>query len=418
MLEFYVAGQTLKLYTPVIAADTLHYLTGVVHFTGDEWDGYAKWIHFTQGEGLGATVYDVALTDDAFDETAELTLTVGEWNVYMTGTLDTARLTTVPLILTVKASGLIDAPLHPMPQSVAEQIDSKASTALAYAAAVKAARDHGELDGADGRSFTIRGFYDTYADMIAHAAAPQAGDAYGVGTAVPYDIYLWDEIHGIWKNNGPIQSGKGLQGDPGPVFTPNVDASGNISWTNNGGLDNPTTRNILGPTGATGPAGADGADPYDYAVEHGFTGTEETFYTGLVAAPYHNARHAPTGADPITVETGNLASGAVTTAKVGDGQVTLAKLASDAKIHRGTINIGSSWSGSGPWTQTVTVSGATITSNTKVDLQVDATLAASMVNNACTALFITNSSGTLTLTAVTGKPAAQNNVQVVYYETV
>ena len=349
----------------------------------------------------------MALTDDAFDETAELHLTAGEWDVYLTGTLDTARLTTVPLILTVKASGLIDAPLHPMPLSVAEQIDSKATTALAYAAAVKAARDHGELDGADGRSFTIRGFYDTYADMIAHAADPQAGDAYGVGTVLPYDIYLWDDLNGVWKNNGPIQSGKGLQGDPGPVFTPNVDASGNISWTNNGGLDNPTTRNILGPTGATGPAGADGADPYDYAVEHGFTGTEETFYTGLVAAPYHNARHLPNGADPITVETANLSNGAV----------TFAKLAADARVKVGTINISGTWSGSGPWTQTVTISGFTPTSKTKVDIQPNATLIASMVSNGVSGLFITNSSGTLTLTAVTGKPAAQNNVQVTYYET-
>ena len=52
----------------------------------------------------------------------------------------------------------------------------------------------------------------------------------------------------------------GQDGATGPYFTPAVDASGNISWTNNGGLPNPTTMNIKGPTGADGNDGADGQD--------------------------------------------------------------------------------------------------------------------------------------------------------------
>ena len=39
------------------------------------------------------------------------------------------------------------------------------------------------------------------------------------------------------------------QGLVGPYFTPSVDVSGNLSWTNNGGLANPTTVNIQGPAG-------------------------------------------------------------------------------------------------------------------------------------------------------------------------
>ena len=82
MLECYVSGQSLKLYTPVIAADSLHYLTGRVHFSGADWDGHSAWLHFRQGE----TVYDVALdTEGAFGEEAELSLTLGEWTLYLTG---------------------------------------------------------------------------------------------------------------------------------------------------------------------------------------------------------------------------------------------------------------------------------------------------------------------------------------------
>lgn len=39
------------------------------------------------------------------------------------------------------------------------------------------------------------------------------------------------------------------QGLVGPTFFPTVDANGNISWTNNGGLPNPATQNIRGPEG-------------------------------------------------------------------------------------------------------------------------------------------------------------------------
>lgn len=44
----------------------------------------------------------------------------------------------------------------------------------------------------------------------------------------------------------------GTDGTNGATFTPSVDASGNISWTNDGGLPNPQTVNIKGATGDDG----------------------------------------------------------------------------------------------------------------------------------------------------------------------
>lgn len=40
--------------------------------------------------------------------------------------------------------------------------------------------------------------------------------------------------------------------EDGATFTPSVDVSGDISWTNDKGLPNPTARNIMGPQGADG----------------------------------------------------------------------------------------------------------------------------------------------------------------------
>ena len=45
-----------------------------------------------------------------------------------------------------------------------------------------------------------------------------------------------------------------FKGNTGAVFTPSVDVNGNISWTNNGELENPATMNIRGPEGKRGAA--------------------------------------------------------------------------------------------------------------------------------------------------------------------
>lgn len=59
---------------------------------------------------------------------------------------------------------------------------------------------------------------------------------------------------------GP-QGPKGEKGDTGArgiTFTPVVDSKGNISWSNDGGLENPQTVNITGPQGDTGAKGDTG----------------------------------------------------------------------------------------------------------------------------------------------------------------
>ena len=327
MMEFYVSGQSLKMFTPVTAADSLKYLTAQFHFTDDDWDGYTRWAHFRKGE----TVYDIELDEeDRITEEDALNLTTGEWEIYLTGTKDAARLTTIVVILTVKESGLIDAPLHVLPQSVAEQIDAKAAQALLTAQAVKAAADAGKFNGKDGKSFEIKGYYASTAALEEGVPAPAPGDAYCVGSAAPYDVYIYDGVSGEWINNGTIQGAKGDTGAAGTTFTPHLDGNGNLSWTNDGGLDNPETQNIRGAKGDKGETGAAGKSAYAAAVEAGYTGTEATFYAALTAMPYHNARHLPDGADPITVKAGNIEASAVETAKIKDGAVTRAKLAQDA----------------------------------------------------------------------------------------
>ena len=64
------------------------------------------------------------------------------------------------------------------------------------------------------------------------------------------------DIQSLELNGG---TGTGVSGEDGATFTPSIDTNGNLSWTNDKGLDNPATVNIMGPTGPQGPKGDVGA---------------------------------------------------------------------------------------------------------------------------------------------------------------
>ena len=51
----------------------------------------------------------------------------------------------------------------------------------------------------------------------------------------------------------------GAKGANGTTFTPSVSSAGVLSWSNNGGLNNPTSVNIKGPQGQQGAKGDAGA---------------------------------------------------------------------------------------------------------------------------------------------------------------
>ena len=168
--------------------------------------------------------------------------------------------------------------------------------------------------GETGSGFKVLGYYGTKAALdAAQKATAEAGDAYGVGTEEPYDIYIFDGITGEFINNGLLQGAKGETGERGPqgiqgpkgdpgkdgakgetgergpqgiqgpkgdpgkdgadgapgkdgtngrdgvTFTPAMSAAGDLSWTNDGGKANPQTVNLKGPKGDTGAKGEPGA---------------------------------------------------------------------------------------------------------------------------------------------------------------
>ena len=106
-----------------------------------------------------------------------------------------------------------------------------------------------------GTGFTIRGFFATAEALAAGVDAPETGDAYGVGAAAPYDIYIYDGAVGAWVNNGPLQGAKGADGVDGiDGVTPVIGANGN--WYLG---ETDTGKPARGEKGDKGEPGADGA---------------------------------------------------------------------------------------------------------------------------------------------------------------
>lgn len=56
--------------------------------------------------------------------------------------------------------------------------------------------------GPQGKGLQILGYYATLDALTAAVTSPAAGDAYGVGAAEPYNIYVWDGVGSAWVNNG------------------------------------------------------------------------------------------------------------------------------------------------------------------------------------------------------------------------
>lgn len=106
--------------------------------------------------------------------------------------------------------------------------------------------DTGEK-GEKGDNFAILGFYPTLEALKAGVPSPADGVAYGVGSAAPYDIYIYDGVGEDWVNNGALQGAKGDKGD-------------------------------------TGDKGNDGLSAYQVAVNNGFQGTEAEWLASLKGA--------------------------------------------------------------------------------------------------------------------------------------
>lgn len=84
-----------------------------------------------------------------------------------------------------------------------------------------------------------------------------------------------------------------------------------------------------------------------------------------------------------------------------------------------SLTLSTSWVGNAsPYTQTVSISGYTVTSKTKVDLTADEAAIAVMQASGTERIYISQNNGQLTAYAIGGKPTASMTVNAIIQEVV
>lgn len=285
--------------------------------------------------------------------------------------------------------------------------------------------------GADGAAATI-----TVGTVTSGAAASVTNS--GTTSAAVFDFVLPKGDKGEKGDTGATGP-QGETGATGPAGA--TGATGPQGEQGIQGIQGP-----VGPQGEQGPAGvagADGKSAYQTAVEGGYSGTETAFNAALADVPGHIASKANphevtktqvglSNVDnvkqaPYTHVSDKANPHGVTKAQVGLGNVdntsdankpvsTAQQTAINAcKVKKNTLSLPTaSWTGSGPYTQTVTITGITV--NSKVDIQMDATALGVLIDSGTSAIWIENNNGTLTAKALGEKPNANLSVQVTITE--
>ena len=307
--------------------------------------------------------------------------------------------------------------------------------------------------GESGDSYTVLGLYGTLLALQAAHPTGEVGQAWFVGTADDNVVYQWDVDKGQWVNVGALKGPKGDKGDTGatgpqgPQGVQGIQGEkGEQGATGATGPTGPTgpegPEGPQGPKGDTGPQGEQGIQgpqgeagesAYTAASNGGYTGTETQFNSDLAEIGNKADKTVPAAAGNLAAldAAGNLSDSgkkpADFQAKVtasgllkgnGAGGVTAAAAGTDYSGPTAKLSLtlaAASWTGSAsPYTQGVTITGGTATS--QVDIQADAAAIQQMLDDGTNAIYIANNNGTFTAYAVGEKPTADLSVQVTVYD--
>lgn len=154
------------------------------------------------------------------------------------------------------------------------------------------------VKGDTGSGFKVLGYFSTQEELGSTIVSPQAGDAYGVGTGAPYDIYIYDAINSVWKNNGPLQGAQGPKGDKGDTGPQgpqgergDIGPQGLQGIQGDPGPQGPTgeqgpkgDKGDRGPEGPQGPAGEDAAITVDAPKDGKTYGRNNGAWSEIVAS--------------------------------------------------------------------------------------------------------------------------------------
>ena len=199
------------------------------------------------------------------------------------------------------------------PEGLVPSMDALLAQIATIEAATRAANEAAAAANAAAQSanFVVLGQYDTLALLQAAHPAGSAGDAWAIGEAEPYDVYVWDVDRAAWANIGPLQGAKGEKGvgiaqivrTAGDGSAGSVDTY-SITYTDGTSATYQVTNGANGKDGKQGPKGEQGVGIASIArtAGDGSAGSVDTYtitYTDGTSTTYQvtNGRNGTNGQD-------------------------------------------------------------------------------------------------------------------------
>ena len=129
----------------------------------------------------------------------------------------------------------------------------------------------------------------------------------------------------------------------------------------------------------------------------------------------NNGLVKPDGSDPvdISVLNGNFD---IIDEKLKEAIDENAGADKEEAIVKGAVLLSAMWTGSGPYSQGITLPG--VTEHSKIDLQPSASALSRLITDGVSALWVENDGGALTVYAMGAKPTAAFSVQYTRTETI
>lgn len=226
-----------------------------------------------------------------------------------------------------------------------------------------------------GSNLKILGHFNTVAEL--QASAPQnVGDAYSVGTATPYNLYIFDGLRNEWKDYGQIRAA-----DISTQYVENQVIAVS-AWTQDtsslAGYSYKAQITVSGATENDFPIVAfnqsDAVSGNFAPLSFSFDGYLEIWAkekpTAAVTIPIATIIVNGGNGRGITNATGGITAGSIGTANLANGSVTAAKISDGAVSQTFTAIItADGWTGeAAPYTNAVTATGLLATDAPLVDM--------------------------------------------------
>jgi hypothetical protein len=219
-----------------------------------------------------------------------------------------------------------------------------------------------------GEGIKIVSHFDSLEELEAAVPKPKAGDAYSIGTELPYNLYVYDFAHATWVNHGAIRANdieaRFAQNKAVAVGAWEEDTDVFVDYTYKAAIPLAEVTGNDFPIVAFSPADAAGGNfcPICFA----FDGYVEIWANAIPTADLVIPAITFIVEDTEDGETGNSTKGitnATGVIKVGenlllDGSITANKVKNEARTQYFDVAVGIEWTGeAAPYNQTIAVEG-------------------------------------------------------------